>query len=294
MSGRSFESEFQFPALRAVVNNGHERQVYETTAEALQAALAREAVLLRERDDLARRQIMLAQEFEHRLVNSVQLIVSLLSLQSRAATTPEATAQLAIAARRIAALGRVHRRLHLLDHDDTVEFKQYLQQLCADLSELLLQDGSGYALLVEGAECEIPTSLGIPLGFIVNELVTNAAKYARGHITVRIETTVPACHAVSVLDDGRGLPEGFDPAKSKGLGMKIVLSLVKQIGGTLHFSAGDHGRGTRFMVTFSAPDKSELRNAAREAGASIADDPSPAVSPSAAPPRPWNAAARAV
>ena len=254
MSGRSFESEFQFPALRAVVNNAHERQVYETTAEALQAALAREAVLLRERDDLARRQIMLAQEFAHRLVNSVQLIVSLLSLQSRAATTPEATAQLAIAARRIAALGRVHRRLHLLDHEDTVEFKQYLQQLCADLSELLLQDGSGYALLVEGADCEIPTSLGIPLGFIVNELVTNATKYARGHITVRVETTVPACHAVSVLDDGPGLPDGFDPAKSKGLGMKIVLSLVKQIGGALHFSAGDDGRGTRFTVTFPIPD----------------------------------------
>ena len=70
------------------------------TAELL-AARAREAALLREKSDLSRRQVMLAQEFEHRLLNGLQLIASLLSLQSRAATTPEAAAQLAIAARRV-------------------------------------------------------------------------------------------------------------------------------------------------------------------------------------------------
>ena len=96
---------------------------------------------------------MLAQEFEHRLINGLQLIVSLLSLQSRTATTPEAAAQLTIAARRVAALGRVHRRLHLLDHQDNVEFKEYLQHLCEDLSGLLFQEGSGYAIVVEGADC---------------------------------------------------------------------------------------------------------------------------------------------
>ena len=114
----------------------------------------------------------------------------------------------------------------------------------------LFQEGTGHAIVVEGADCEIPTTLGIPLGFIVNELITNSAKYAKGHITVRVETTSPACHALSVWDDGPGLPAGFDPAKSKGLGMKIVLSLVKQIGGELHILPGDSGRGARFRVTF--------------------------------------------
>jgi two-component system, sensor histidine kinase PdtaS len=253
MSSRAHEAEFQFPSLRVVDGNARERKPYATTADELHAALAREDTLLREKDDLSRRQIMLAQEFEHRLINSLQLIVSLLSMQSRTATTPEAAAQLTIAARRVAALGRVHRRLHLLDHQDNVEFKQYLQHLCDDLSDLLIQEGSGYAIVVEGTNCEIPTSLAIPLGFIVNELITNSAKYTQGHITVRVEATSPACHAVSVLDDGPGLPAGFDPAKSKGLGMKIVLSLVNQIGGELHISSGDGGRGTRFTITFGAP-----------------------------------------
>ena len=241
--------EFQVSSRRTVGRDSPEQQGDALAAE-LQAALAREEALIREKRDLSQRQVMLAQEFEHRLMNSLQLIGSLLSLQSRAATTHEAAAQLTIAARRVAALGRVHRRLHLLDYQDNVEFRQYLQHLCEDLSGLLFQEGTGYAIVVEGADCEIPTALGIPLGFIVNELVTNSAKYAKGIITVRVETTSPACHALSVLDDGPGLPAGFDPAKSKGLGMKIVLSLVKQIGGELHILPGDNGRGARFRVTF--------------------------------------------
>ena len=244
------ETEFLFPSRSEPGRNIRERKRHDALKTELQASRAREDVLLREKSDLSQRQVLLAQEFEHRLINGLQVVVSLLSLQSRTATTPEATAQLMIAAQRVAALGRVHRTLHLLDHQDKVEFKQYLQHLCADLSGLLFEQGTGHAILVEGADCEIPTALGIPLGFIVNELITNSAKYAKGNITVRVETTLPACHALSVSDDGPGLPAGFDPAKSKGLGMKIVLSLVKQIGGELHISSGDNGRGTCFRVTF--------------------------------------------
>jgi two-component system, sensor histidine kinase PdtaS len=246
------ETESQFPSRRVVGRDRREQKRDALTAE-LQASHAREEALRREMRDLAQRQAMLTQEFEHRLINGLQLIVSLLSLQSRIAATPEAAAQLTIAARRVAALGRVHRRLHLLDHQDHVEFKRYLGHLCEDIEGLLFQESTGYAIVVEAAEAEIPTAFAIPLGFILNELITNAAKYAEGHITVRFETTPPAAHLLSVSDDGPGLPAGFDPAKSKGLGMKIVQSLVKQIGGELRIAPGDDGRGARFTVTFSSP-----------------------------------------
>ena len=131
-----------------------------------------------------------------------------------------------------------------------MQLKQYLQHLCEDLSGLLFQEQAGSAIVVEGANIEIPTALGIPLGFIVNELITNSAKYANGRITVRLETTPSASHSLSVLDDGPGLPAGFDPANSKGLGMKIIHSLIEQIGGELHIASGDNGRGARFTVTF--------------------------------------------
>src|SRR4051812_27153624 len=94
------------------------RRLWKTHAETkaeLVAALAREQELLHVRAELLVRQNLLAQEFEHRLVNSLQLVTSLLSLQSRTATTPEAAAQLLLAANRVAAIARVHRRLHLLD-----------------------------------------------------------------------------------------------------------------------------------------------------------------------------------
>jgi len=149
--------------------------------------LVRERKLLREKTALLQRQEMLPHEFEHRFHNGLQVIVSLLSLQSRATATAEAAAQLNIAAERVAAFGRVHRRLHLLDHQKTVEFKQYLQHLCNDLASLLLPQGVGRALMVAGRNVKLPAAVGIPLGFIVSELITNSSKYAKGDTTVRIE-----------------------------------------------------------------------------------------------------------
>ncbi|MEI9804941.1 MAG: sensor histidine kinase [Pseudolabrys sp.] len=218
----------------------------------LQGALTREQALLKEKREQSQRQTMLAQEFEHRLVNGLQLVVSLLSMQSRAATTPEAAAQLTIASRRVSALGRVHHRLHLLDQQDRVEFKGYLQQLCQDLSGLLVDIDTGYAIAVEGDEIEIPTKSAIPLGFIVNELITNSVKYAKGRITVRIARTAAGSHSLSIIDEGPGLPADFDPSKSAGLGMKIVRSLIKQIDGELQFAPGDNGCGTRCIITFAS------------------------------------------
>jgi two-component sensor histidine kinase len=250
MSNRASETEFPIPLRRLLGRGRHGQKSHDALTAELHDALAREQVLLQEKGEQLRRQVMLTQEFEHRLINGLQLIVSLLSLQSRTATTPEAADQLTIAARRVSALGRVHRRLHLLDHQEQVEFKEYLQNLCEDLAALVIEDGSGHAIVVEGAKVDIPTNMAIPLGFIVNELITNAAKYAKGHITVRVETASPTDRSLSIIDDGPGLPAGFKPADSRGLGMKIVLSLVQQIGGELHILPADNGSGTCFLIKF--------------------------------------------
>jgi len=246
------DSVFQFPRGRADERDTYEQAQYAALVAELLATRAREATLLREKSDLLQRQNTLAQEFEHRLVNSLQIIVSLLSLQSRAAS-PEAAAQLTVAANRVASFGRVHRGLHLLDHLESVEFKQYLKHLCEDLSELLFQGEAVCKIIVDGATINLPTVFAIPLGFIVNELITNSAKYAKSNITVLLETSPLIGHSISVLDDGPGLPAGFNPAASKGLGMKIIGSLVKQIGGELQIAPGENGRGARFTVAFCAP-----------------------------------------
>ena len=139
---------FQFPGRRAVEREGRRQTQYDALTSELQAARAREKAWLREKSDLLQRHDTLAQEFEHRLANSLQIIVSVLSLQSRIAS-PEAAEQLTVAANRVASFARVHRRLHVLDHQASVEFKRYLQQLCEDLSGLLFEGKT--TITVEGA-----------------------------------------------------------------------------------------------------------------------------------------------
>ena len=106
-------------------------------------------------------------------------------------------------------------------------------------------------IVVEGVEIELPTVTSIPLSFAVNELITNAAKHGKGRITVRLERNPGGGYALSVSNDGPVLPEGFDPFACKGLGMKIIRSLVERIGGELHVGRGDNNQGTRFTVLFS-------------------------------------------
>ncbi len=221
-------------------NNTRDRLQYSTSdariAHQLRAAHLREAALLQEhiheakllqdRENQDGRQIVLSQEFEHRLINGLQLISSLLSLQSRSAATPETAAQLMIAANRVTALGRVHHHLHALDRQDRVEFKPYLEGLCNDLANLLFRSTAAPSVRIECTAAELPTAYAIPLGFIISELLTNSAKHGGGGVTVQFEAAPPDGYSLSVVDEGPGLPAGFDPVHSNGLGMKIIAALV--------------------------------------------------------------------
>ena len=221
-----------------------------TEAE-LRAALSREDALLRQKNKAIELQEILSKESDHRLLNDLQMIVSLLSLQSRAATNPEVAAQLAAASDRVATIGRIHRRLHSLDGVQTFTLKQYLEDLCHDFSMMLAAERPERVIAVEGIEITLPAATAIPLGFIANELITNAAKYGQGRITVTLDNDPAQGYALTVANDGPALPEGFDPATSKGLGMNIVRSLVARIGGELRIGRGDSSQGPRFTVLFA-------------------------------------------
>jgi len=220
--------------------------------DALRAALARETALLHEKEQLLQEQEVLRAESDHRLLNGLQMVVSLLSLQSRSASTPDVAAQLSVAANRVATIERVHRRLHFHDGTKTVGLKKYLQELCEDTCGLT--DGGGARrldILVEGCEINLPSATATSLGFIANELITNALKHGRGRIIVGLDTDPDKGYALSVSNDGPPLPDGFDPAACKGLGMKLIQSLVRKIGGDFGFGRGADNRGARFVVLFS-------------------------------------------
>jgi two-component sensor histidine kinase len=251
-------SKFQKPANCPLVScsaiSAYERELekHRDTEAKLRRSVIREAALRRQKDKLIQQKDVFSKESEHRMLNGLQLISSLLSIQSRATKNAEAAEQLTIAANRVAAIGRVHRHLHALDRVESVEFKQYLECLCCDLSGMASDEGPERVLvIVEGIELSIPTGTGIPLGFIASELITNAIKYAKGKLTVSLQTTGESGCALSVSDDGPGLPKGFNPTATGGLGMKLISALVRQIGGQLQIAQGDNGKGARFTVLFS-------------------------------------------
>lgn len=128
--------------------------------------------------------------------------------------------------------------------------KPYLAALCDDITSLLPGNESECNLIFAGIDIKVSTRIGIPLGLIVSEMITNAAKYAKGKITVSLSKHPVRGYALSVLDDGPGLPFGFDPKKSKGLGMSIISSLVHEMSGEL-LIVGNPGHGTCFTVLFS-------------------------------------------
>jgi two-component sensor histidine kinase len=219
----------------------------------LRKALAKSQALVLEKDELIHRQELLKEESDHRLLNDLQMTISLLSMQGRNSANPEVAAQLAAAGNRVSMIARIHRRLNSYEGVRTIEFRKFLEDFCRDFSALLSSDGPCCKISVEGSEVILPAATAIPLGFIASELITNAAKYGKGRIAIRLEADPKHGYALSVANDGPALPEGFDPGASHGLGMKIIQSFVGQIHGELRIGRGDDGSGARFTVMFPVP-----------------------------------------
>ncbi|MEO7410302.1 MAG: GAF domain-containing protein [Sphingomicrobium sp.] len=187
---------------------------------------------------------LMAKEIDHRVMNSLQFVSGLLTMQARSPEMGDAGTHLQLAANRVAAVAQVHRHFYAGD-TETTSCIAFLKRLGADL-ELILDR----PIHVEGEEGDVPNVWIQPIGLIVNELVTNAAKHGEGRIDVLYEVENDT-HELIVSDEGRNLPDEFDPgAASKSLGMRVVRSLAKQLGG--HLTAGRRPDGSScFKVTFS-------------------------------------------
>lgn len=201
-----------------------------------------------EKDDALRRSAMMAKEIDHRVMNCLQMVASLLKLQGRGVGDEQASAELALAASRVAAVARVHQHIYMSEAVETTECASYLRRLCEDLSDMLPQ-GRG-PIVVEATTTELPTEQIAPLGLILNELVTNAAKHGEGRITVALEHQGETGYVMRVSDEGKALPKGFDPRARSGLGMKVIGILTKQLGGKFVVKPSDNAARSVFTIEF--------------------------------------------
>jgi two-component sensor histidine kinase len=205
------------------------------------------AMRLAARRALAQAEIT-ASEVDHRAMNSLQFVASLLQLQSRASGSPEVTQQLRAAANRVLAVARVHRTFSTQETAGRVPLAAHLRRLCGELSTSV-----GGEIRLEGAdEFDVPKEQVLPIGLIVNELVTNARKHAGDPITITFHRPAGSDYELCVLDEGPGLPAGFDVTATAGLGlgMKVVAALAAQLLGRFTAHPNPVGRGSCFKVVF--------------------------------------------
>jgi two-component sensor histidine kinase len=189
---------------------------------------------------------LMGKEIDHRVMNSLQFVSGLLTMQSRSPEVGDASNHLKQAANRVAAVAQVHRHFYV-DAEEEVSCIAYLRRLCGDLADILDRE-----IVVDGDEAMVPAASIQPIGLLTNELVTNAAKHGAGKIEVLFEVRGHA-NCLSVCDEGTGLKPDFDPHSSTaGLGMRVITTLVRQLHGT--FSAGPRaaGEGACFSVEFPA------------------------------------------
>ncbi|MER8473853.1 ATP-binding protein [Mesorhizobium sp. M1328] len=149
---------------------------------------------------------LLLQELSHRTKNNLAMVSSLLSLQARMKSSPEAREALEKAVRRIHAIADAHDHFRPSSHNGQVEMRSYIEELCGHLGDTL-RDIRPIAVKVDAEEVNLPTEQAIPLGLIVNELVTNALKHAfpgdRGG-TIAVKLFRDPSLVLTVADDGVG------------------------------------------------------------------------------------------
>lgn len=215
------------------------------------------------RESLKEKEALL-KEIHHRVKNNLEVISSLLMLQTEGVTDEKVKAALSEGQSRVQSIALIHHKLYRNEEMAAVEFCGFVKDLYKQVNELFRKPGSDVEFRLMANETLVDIDTAIPLGLIINELLTNSFKYAvnsnhKTIITVQLEegtkTTVhrkkenkPAVNVMLVYrDNGPGMPVDFNAEKSASLGMKLIAQLAKQIGGKLSYH---NDNGTVFQVPF--------------------------------------------
>ena len=205
----------------AIERERHERK--------LNAALERDTFLLK--------------EMNHRVKNSLTIVVSMMNLQARDIADPILNEHLSEAANRVAAIAKAHDQLSHGSDIERMDIGHYISAICKDLDESVAHCD----VLTDAVDgIMVSTDRAISIALIVNELITNACKYAYkdqsgGRIWINVTRNGSEAFLISVRDEGAGLPSDFDLGKAKGLGMRIITAFAKQVEATIAVRSQDPG-----------------------------------------------------
>ena len=251
----AFEVEHFFPSIGRRIMLLNARPVYRRGNKIKQILLAIEDVteparLEREHAAAHDRIGILMQELTHRVKNSLQLIAAIVMIEARGLEKSEGKVALERVSRRITALGHLYSKLSESETFEAVDAATYLNELCRHLIASVYKDGDTFIMLKTDIESELlPADRAIPIGLIVNELVTNAVKYgfpgeAKGTVMVTLKR-VPGELRLTVADDGQGL----DPRRAdSGLGGRLVDAFAQRLGGQVERKSDGQGTAVHLIL----------------------------------------------
>ncbi|MGC4101316.1 sensor histidine kinase [Ferruginibacter sp.] len=196
---------------------------------------------------------ILLREIHHRVKNNLSVIGSLLELQSSGMEDEKAKAAITEGQSRVHAIALIHQRLYQHENLAAIELGGFINDMIKDVSSVFKIPGQKITPNVNVPHTLLDIDTAVPLGLIMNELLTNSFKYAfttaaTGMIDIRLAATDEAGnYTVTYFDNGPGMPAGFDLKKSRSLGLRLIHRLSSQIGGSAQYVAGE---GCKFIIHF--------------------------------------------
>ncbi|MBV6644192.1 MAG: hypothetical protein KI790_02010 [Cyclobacteriaceae bacterium] len=208
-----------------------ERLVASRTSEIIEQKLTIEQSL-KEREVLLR-------EVHHRVKNNLQVISSIFNMQLKEAQGSEVKKLINEGQSRIKTMSLIHQKLYQSDKLNAIEIEDYVQGLISQINQLYGRENEAITCQVEANGIQLDIDTAIPVGLILNELLSNSYKYAfdgkPGKISISITKTDVDGYCLQYQDNGKGFPSGFDFDKTDSLGLKLVAILSRQLKGKLRF-----------------------------------------------------------
>jgi len=232
-------------------NEQLEQRVSERTVE-LTRANANLTRLIEEKD-------VLLKEIHHRVKNNLQVISSLLNLQSSQIEDPVALQIFTESRNRVRSMALIHEKLYQSQDLSRIDFGDYVRALTTGLHASFAGQSSAVRISSDIEPIMLSVDSAVPCGLILNELVTNCFKYAfrgmdHGEIQISLKRTEQAHLRLTVSDDGVGFPKDVNFRETESLGMQLITTLTDQLDGTISLR---NGRGTTFDIVF--PETSEAK-----------------------------------
>lgn len=224
------------------------RRLEETVGERtrqLKQSLAEQTALLLEKD-------VLMKEIHHRVKNNLQVISGLLELQGKSLTDEAAREALQEGRNRVRSIALIHQNLYQFENLSSIDLKRFTGDLCRQVQSVFQRE-KNVALAIDVPDVHLDIDSAVPLGLILNELLSNSFKYAfkdvsDGEIGVTILVVSEGKFRLVYSDNGPGLLPEFDLKKAATLGLQLVNDLSRQIGGRVHYQTLN---GAVFTIDFT-------------------------------------------